>query len=66
MKPNEATWEETCEMSRDEMGPAPQVKKEEHLVMSLWDRNQRNQMGEQLKMGGRAWRVLQSQRVCQQ
>lgn len=53
-------------MSRDEMGPAPQVKKEEHLVMSLWDRNQRNQMGEQLKVGGRAWRVLQSQIVCQQ
>lgn len=28
--------------------------------MSLWDRNQRNQMGEQLKVGGRAWRVLRA------
>lgn len=59
----EASWEETCEKSRDEMGPAPRVRKGVYPVMSLWDRNQ---MEEQQKVGSGAWRVPRSQRVCQQ
>lgn len=66
MKPKEAIREETWEIKRWNGSLIPRVRKEEYLIMSLWDRNQRNQMKEQQKVGGKAWRVLLSQRVCQQ